>query len=284
MLGARTSKDRIRCKSSKSTTRPLSPRRPLSLRPSRRCRSRSASQGRKRSGGCPRVASAEAQPGLRELCREPRVGRQERPALAILPWKPCARRCPRRRPCGATARPPRRRTLGWRPRFVDKILKDAKPGDLPVEITTKFELSINPKAPDALGLAVPPMLFARAAVMTELDFRGGPPACSGSPPSAAGTDGTSATVASRPILDVQRSQTSRRSQVVEPKSGVGPVIGWAHPCLKPVRAKRRRCLRVSDSDLIDQRLYRGFVALDASGLQPGRQFLNPSRAESAGVC
>jgi len=51
--------------------------------------------------------------------------------------------------------------------FVDRIIKGAKPADIPVELPTRFHLIVNRKTADALGLTLPPTLYIFADEVIE---------------------------------------------------------------------------------------------------------------------
>jgi putative ABC transport system substrate-binding protein len=52
--------------------------------------------------------------------------------------------------------------VGRMPAYMDKVLKGAKPGDLPVEVVARYKLIINLKTAHKIGVTIPPKVFKKA--------------------------------------------------------------------------------------------------------------------------
>jgi hypothetical protein len=96
-----------------------------------------------------------------------RIGLSSWPARTVL--SACSTRA---RATGRTTRHDRNDPINTNPgagfaTYVDRILRGAKPGDLPVQFPTKLEMVVNVKTAKALGLAVPPSILLRSDEVIE---------------------------------------------------------------------------------------------------------------------
>ena len=66
-----------------------------------------------------------------------------------------------------SSRRPRLTYIGEQRGYIDRILRGENPGDLPVQFPTKFEMAVNLKTANVLGLTVPPSILLRATEVIE---------------------------------------------------------------------------------------------------------------------
>jgi hypothetical protein len=84
-------------------------------------------------------------------------------APSLCRWLQSGRGCSRPLSYGVDQVDPFRRAAS----YVDRVLRGEKPGDLPVQLPTKFEMVVNRKTATALGLAIPPSILLRADEVIE---------------------------------------------------------------------------------------------------------------------